>query len=73
MRFILRPSFVALLVAVSVYASVAQEPQSLTLDRAVALALEKNPVRKAALAETRVANADTRQAKSSLMPHIAFT
>jgi outer membrane protein len=73
MRFIRRPSLVALLVAVSVYASVAQEPQSLTLDRAVALALEKNPVRKSALAETRVTAADTRQARSSLLPHIGFT
>ncbi len=51
----------------------AQETQPLTLDRAVAVALEKNPVRKAAIAETKAAAADTRQAKAFLLPRLSFS
>lgn len=45
----------------------------LMLDRAVAIALEKNPLRKAVLAETRVAKAGTREARAGLLPRITFT
>jgi outer membrane protein len=51
----------------------AADPSSLTLQQAVKIALEKNPLRKAALADTRVAFADVREARSVLMPRITFS
>jgi outer membrane protein len=50
-----------------------QQPSPLTLRQAVNIALEKNPQRKAALADTRAANADVRQARSFLLPHVTFS
>ena len=50
-----------------------QQPSPLTLRQAVNIALEKNPQRKAALAETRAASADVKQAKSFLYPHVTFS
>jgi outer membrane protein len=51
----------------------AQEPSSLTLEQALKIALEKNPQRKAALAEQKAATADVTEARSSLLPHITFS
>jgi outer membrane protein len=54
----------------------AQQSQSspaLTLAQAVKIALEKNPQRKAALADTRVASADIKEAQSSLLPRVMFS
>jgi outer membrane protein TolC len=51
----------------------AQQPSPLTLRQAVSIALEKNPQRKAALAETRAASADVKQARSFLYPHVTFS
>jgi outer membrane protein len=51
----------------------AAEPSPLTLQQAVKIALEKNPLRKAALADTRVASADVRAARSVLMPRLTFS
>jgi outer membrane protein len=48
-------------------------PVPLTLHDAVSIALEKNPLRKAALADTHAASADTQTARSFLLPHIAFS
>ena len=45
----------------------------LTLQDAVRIALEKNPLRKAALADTRAASADIKTARSFLLPHLAFS
>ncbi len=50
-----------------------QQPSPLTLRQAVDIALEKNPQRKAALAETRAAAADVKQARSILYPHAMFS
>lgn len=53
----------------------AQEAPSaapLTLQQAVKIALEKNPQRKAALADTKAAAADVQEARSSLFPHVTF-
>lgn len=51
-----------------------QQPSpAITLRQAVDIALEKNPQRKAALAETRAASADVKQAKSTLLPHAMFS
>ena len=54
-------------------AQTAPEASSLTLQQAVNIALGKNPVRKVALADTRVASADVREAQSILMPHLNFS
>ncbi len=51
----------------------AQQPSPLTLPQAVNIALEKNPQRKAALADTRAASADVKEARSSLLPHVTFS
>jgi outer membrane protein TolC len=45
----------------------------LTLREAISVALEKNPQRKAALADTRAASADVKQARSYLLPHAVFS
>jgi outer membrane protein len=51
----------------------AVQPSALTLQQAVKIALEKNPLRKVALADTRVASADVREAQSALMPRLTFS
>ncbi len=48
-------------------------PSRLNLQQAVKIALEKNPQRKAALADRQAASADVTQAKSLLYPHILFS
>ena len=50
-----------------------QQPSPITLQHAINIALEKNPERKAALADTRAASADVREARSFLLPHVAFS
>ena len=51
----------------------AAESSPLTLQQAVNIALERNPLRKAALADTRVSSADVREARSVLMPRLMFS
>ena len=51
----------------------AVEPSSLTLEQAVKMALERNPLRKAALADTKAASADVREARSVPMPRLTFS
>src|SRR6266568_6930008 len=50
-----------------------QQSSPLTLPQAVNIALEKNPQRKAALADTRAALADVREARSFLLPYVTFS
>ena len=50
-----------------------QEPSPLTLHDAVTIALEKNPLRKTAIADTKAASAGVREARSFLMPHLSFS
>jgi outer membrane protein TolC len=50
-----------------------QAAAQLTLPQAVEIALEKNPAKKAALADTKAASADVREARSFLMPHLTFS
>jgi outer membrane protein len=45
----------------------------LTLHDAANIALEKNPLRKAALADTKAASAGVHEAQSFLMPHVTFS
>lgn len=64
---------VALLVLViSATAQPAPAQTPLTLPQAVEIALEKNPTRKAALADQQAAAADIRDARSNLWPHLQF-
>lgn len=49
------------------------EPPALTLQQAVKIALEKNPLRKVALADTKVASADIREARSVFLPRLSFS
>ena len=51
----------------------AQTATPLTLPEAVSMALEKNPVHKAALAETRIGAAAIREARAPLLPKITFS
>ena len=51
----------------------AQQPSPLTLQQAVNIALEKNPERKAALADTKAASADVKEARSFLLPRVTFS
>jgi outer membrane protein len=61
------------LTCVSASAQQEAQPSSLTLQQAVTIALEKNPLRKAAIADTKVAFAGVRAARSFLMPHLSFS
>ena len=45
----------------------------LTLQQAVNIALQKNPLRKAAIADTKTASAGVREARSFLIPHLSFS
>jgi outer membrane protein len=59
---------------VSVAAAFAQSsPAPLTLQDAAKIALEKNPLRKAALADTKAASAGVHEAQSLLIPHVTFS
>ncbi len=51
----------------------AQAQTPLTLPQAVQIALEKNPLRKAALAEQKVAAAGVKEARSGLLPRLTFS
>jgi outer membrane protein TolC len=47
--------------------------QPITLQQALQIALEKNPLRKAALADQKAASAGVAQAQAMLLPHIGFS
>ncbi len=64
----------AVLLLLGTVPSVAQNaPTPLTLPQAVSMALEKNPLHKAALAGTHISLAEIRESRSPLMPKIMFT
>jgi outer membrane protein TolC len=56
------------LTVASAWAQQEAQPSSLTLQQAVTIALEKNPLRKAAIADTKASSAVIRVARSFLMP-----
>jgi len=64
---------VVLWVSSAVKAQQTVDRSPLTLQQAVRIALEKNPLRKAAVAETKVSSADVREARSFLMPRVTFS
>lgn len=79
LRSKLRTRFTFVLAAVAVLglwqaasAQPSAEPPALTLQQAVKIALEKNPLRKVALADTKVASADIRGARSAFLPRLTF-
>jgi outer membrane protein TolC len=70
-RFGLGFGAVLLLLSTASAQQTAEPP--LTLRQAVEIAMEKNPLRKAAIAETKAASAEVREARSFLMPHLSFS
>jgi outer membrane protein TolC len=64
---------VCLGIAVVATAMAQNSATQLTLHDAASIALEKNPLRKATLADTKVAAAEVREAQSFLMPRISFS
>jgi outer membrane protein TolC len=64
---------IASLALVEASAQQEAQPSPLTLQQAVNVALEKNPLRKAAIADTKAASAGVREARSLLMPHLSFS
>lgn len=67
-RFILIASL--LCVTARSFSQSAAEPSPLSLQQAANIALEKNPLRKAALADEKASSAEVREAQSFLMPHV---
>ena len=63
---------VLLVLVLLAIAATAQEPAPLTLSQAVQMTLEKNPMHKAAVADTKAASADVRGARAPLLPKIMF-
>ena len=55
------------------FSQVPTEPLPLSLQQAADLALEKNPLRKAALADKKASAAGVQEAQSFLMPHVTFS
>jgi outer membrane protein TolC len=62
----------ALLILVVAAAGAVETPTPLTLQQAVAIGLERNPIRKAALAGERAARAGEREARAAFLPKITF-
>jgi len=54
------------------FAQQTHEPSPLTLQQAVSISLEKNPERKAALADTKAASAGVKESRSFLFPRVTF-
>ena len=55
------------------FAQAPPEPSPFSLQQAASIALEKNPLRKAALADTKAASAGVQEARSFLMPRVNFS
>lgn len=49
------------------------EPSALSLQQAATIALEKNPLHKAAMADTKAMSASLQESRSFLMPRVAFS
>src|SRR5581483_1315206 len=64
---------VTLAFAMCIVAVAQQSAGVLELREALTIALERNPARKAALADTRAAAANVTNVKSFLLPHLTFT
>ncbi len=69
----MRRMIAAVVLLVTAASAQAQTPAPIILKQAVEIALEKNPVRKAAMADTRAAAAGVKEAQSALFPRIVFS
>lgn len=67
----MRNIVITLLVLASAVSAMAQQP--LSLGDAVRIALEKNPMRKAAIADVAIARSGVNSARSGLLPRIMFS
>ena len=69
------PQLIAVVVGLAavVLAQSPSESFPLSLPQAAQIALEKNPLRKAALADTKASAAGIQEARSRLMPHLTFS
>jgi outer membrane protein len=72
-RYLRAALVAAILFALLAGSAFAQAPTPLTLPQAVSMALEKNPLRKAAMADTRISVAMVRESKTLLLPKIMFS
>ena len=70
---ILQLAVVVLCAAGTMSSQAPPEASPLSLQQAASIALEKNPLRKAAVADTKAASAGVREAQSFLMPHVTFS
>ncbi len=66
-------SLLVLSIPGSLTAQQTQHLSPITLQQAVSIALEKNPEHKAALADTRAASSDVKEARSFLLPRVTFS
>lgn len=57
----------------TMFAQVLPGASPLSLQQAASIAMEKNPLRKAALAETKATSAGVQEARSFLVPHVTFS
>jgi outer membrane protein TolC len=62
-----------LLCALTAMFSQLTPPPPISLQQAAEIALERNPLHKAALADTKASSAGVKEAQSFLMPHISFS
>jgi outer membrane protein len=70
---ILRLVVAVLCISGTMFPQASSEPSPLSLQQAATIAMEKNPLRKAALADTKAASAGVQEARSFLMPRINFS
>jgi outer membrane protein TolC len=70
---ILQLAVVVLCATGTIFSQAPPEASPLSLQQAARIALEKNPLRKAAVADTKAASAGVREAQSFLMPHVTFS
>jgi len=70
----MRPLFTVLIfLSCAAFGQGASPAAPISLKQAVEIALEKNPLRKATIADTRAAAAGVKEAQSALLPHIVFS
>jgi outer membrane protein len=73
LRSVVQLTVLIVCLAGPIFSQASPEPVPLSLSLAASIALEKNPLRKAATADTKVASAGVREAQSFLMPHLTFS
>ena len=69
----LKSKVVILAVSLATVPAIAQQNSVVTLQQAVSIALEKNPLRKAALADTKAAADGILEARAGLLPTLSFS